>query len=139
MSRSERGDPAADLGGFVGTLIAAAIVTAVVLTLRFVVMEAIRVYRARAGSGDRAARLLWYALAGLLLAIGLSIVLAAAPAALAPWPAALGFLAWVVTIEVVDLASGIAPPSRADLADPAGPWRFGPPGPPGAPAAPGAG
>ena len=128
MSRSHRSDSAADLGGFVGTMVAVAILTVVLLTLRFIVMEAIRVYRTHAGRGTEAARVLWYALAGFALAIGVSIVLAALPAtaALAPWPAALGFLAWVVTMEVVDLTTYQQPVTREELGDPADPWRFGP-------------
>ncbi|TAK36764.1 MAG: hypothetical protein EPO21_01510 [Chloroflexota bacterium] len=117
-------DPASRMGEF----FAIALLVMVLVAIRLILMETVRVYRAHAVGGGKYSRLLWYALAGFLVCVGISVLLAASPAtiALAPWPVSLGFLVWVLIFEAVDIL-GEPVQQEENIEDLLAPWRFGDP------------
>src|SRR5258708_3842934 len=129
MPPSKSGDEiAADVGGWVGVAIASVVITAVLVAIQIVVMEAIRIYRGRPFPGAGRCQVLWWALAGFLLSLVAAAAMTNVPSLmpLALWPASVGFLIWIVVIEWVDLTSGENSGSAESLDDVLGPWRLFP-------------
>jgi len=126
MSRydDEHSDLGGDIGGFFGAMVAGAIIAFLIV----ITMELVRLHRetppwsdTEGGQKMRIAALLF------LGTIGLSVLLFQFPATLsiAPWPASIGFLLWVIALEWINIA--YAQPVPADdpsLEDDLAPWRF---------------
>lgn len=126
---SKRADPE-DIGEAVGTFVAAAIVSAIFVTLMIILMEAIRIYRAHGWSGsERSRQILWVSLLGFSALLGCSVLLLSSPATASwsAWPASLGFLAWVISIELVDLVGEQSTAEQGQVEtvdDVLGPWKL---------------
>src|SRR4051812_630207 len=121
----EHSDLGGDIGEFVGAMIAAAIIAFLIV----ITMELYRLHRENPPYWEYTEGGKKMRIAGLLFlgTIGLTVLLAQFPATLsiAPWPASIGFLLWVLALEWVNIAyAQPVSPDDPSLEDTLGPWRF---------------
>lgn len=124
MASSNNSDGAAELAAVLTVMT----ITAFIITVQLITMEAVRIYRAHAFKGTVESQWLWWSLIGMFAADLVSIALASSPATAgyAIWPGSLGFLAWVIIIETVDAIGGgqQVEEDPQELSDVLGPWRL---------------